>query len=247
MAEPRVVAVVQARMGSTRVPGKVLLPLAGTPVVEHVVGRLRRARRLHHVVVATSTASIDDELAAVLAARGIAVCRGSESDVLERYAQAAREARADVVVRITADCPLIDWVVLDELLVRYGAALARGERDYASNTLERTYPRGLDVEAFSRRALEQAAAEATAAADREHVTRFFYTNPRRFRLAGIRNGSDLSRHRWTLDTAEDYALLAAVFERLGGGGHEPTTAEVLALLRARPDLVALNAHVEQKR
>jgi spore coat polysaccharide biosynthesis protein SpsF len=242
MIAVRIVAIVQARMGSSRLPGKVLLPLAGTSAIGHLLGRLGRSRRLDAVMVATTVDPADDALAAVAERYGAAVFRGDETDVLGRYAGAAEAARADVVARVTSDCPLFDAGVLDAIVAEHGAALARDDLDYASNTIDRTYPRGLDVEVFSRRALLAAAAEARDPVEREHVTQFFRRRPERFRLASfVRAGVPLGNERWTLDTPEDYRFLQAVF----GALRDPIeTDDVLRLLAARPDIRAINAGVE---
>jgi spore coat polysaccharide biosynthesis protein SpsF len=237
-----VVAVVQARLGSTRLPGKVLLDIAGASMLARTVRRLRRARLLDAVVVATSTQAQDADVAREAEALGAGVTRGSETDVLDRYAQAAREAKADVVVRVTSDCPVIDPDVVDLTIAAFRAACPAV--DYASNTLQRSYPRGLDVEVFSAEALARAAREARADAQREHVTPYFYQNPGRFRLVSVVNDQDLSGYRWTVDTAEDLALVRAIYARLSGDAFG--WRDVIALLEAEPDLRALNRDVVQK-
>jgi len=243
----RVVAIIQARMGSTRLPGKVLRPLCGHSVLAQVIGRVQAAEGIDSVLVATSEATQDDIVAAEAARYGAQVFRGSAEDVLSRYHGAALAARADVVVRITSDCPLLDPELLSAMLSRFTQGQAGAEPlEYLSNGLVPSYPRGLDVEIFSVSALARCHAQATLAYEREHVTPHIYRNPARFRIESYTGTPDRSAHRWTLDTPEDWALIEAIYRALGDGRRIFATAEVLALLDARPDLVALNAHVEQK-
>jgi spore coat polysaccharide biosynthesis protein SpsF len=237
----RTVAIVQARMGSTRLPGKVLADIAGHTMLERVIERLRRAESLDEIVVATSTAPADDAVAELCTDLGVPVFRGSEEDVLDRYAGAARASSADAIVRITADCPLIDPEVVDEVVARF-----RRERpDYASNTLERSWPRGLDTEIFARSALEAAEREASEAFERAHVTPFLYQSGGRFRLLSVVGSTDYSAHRWTVDTHEDLAMVRQIFELLGPGG-DFGWPDVIAALQRRPDILDLNRHMEQK-
>ncbi len=238
----KVVAIVQARMGSDRLPGKVLADLDGQPMVERVLRRCDQIAGITDLVVAIPDSPGDDALADHLRRRRRAVFRGPESDVLARYLRAAERYRADVVVRVTADCPFLDPDVSDMVI----AAFLRGAVDYASNTVERTFPRGLDTEVFSLDALRRAADEATDPADREHVTRYIWRHPQRYRLCQVRAEEDLSHHRWTVDTAEDLAFARAVFAELRPLGDRFRYRDVLRILSHRPELVAMNAHVAQK-
>ena len=234
--------IVQARMTSTRLPGKVLLPLAGEPMLTRLIERLRRVRRADGIVVATSTNATDDPIAALCSQLGVPCHRGSEHDVLSRYADAARLHGADVVVRITSDCPLIDPALIDQTI----AAFDEGGSDYVSNMLPPTWPYGMAVEVFSAAALAQAHAEATQAAEREHVTPFLYWHQERYRLRNVASPVDLSHHRWTVDTPEDYALVSRLFDHLMPNRPNFTQADVLALLDAHPDWIAINQHIQQK-
>jgi glutamate-1-semialdehyde 2,1-aminomutase/spore coat polysaccharide biosynthesis protein SpsF len=232
-----IVAIVQARMGSTRLPGKVLADIGGKPMLEHVVSRLSRSRLIHEVIVATSDAKADDRIAEAGTQQNFKVFRGHEKDVLDRYYQAAKSAKADIVVRVTGDCPLIDPEIVDRVIAEYLSE----ECDYASNTLVCTYPDGLDAEVFSFAALEIAWRDGRRGADREHVTPFIRTS-RRFRLRNVE--SDLGRStrhlRWTVDEPRDLEFIRAIYERIGAGKvfgwHE-----VLALLDAEPMLGDFNA------
>jgi spore coat polysaccharide biosynthesis protein SpsF len=202
-------AVVQARAGSTRLPGKVLMSVAGRPMLAFMLERLA-GTHVDRLVVATSTDRRDDAVAEVAAAAGVAVVRGSESDVLARFAMALDTHPADVVVRLTADCPLIDPALVDEVV----AARAAAGADYASNTIVRTYPDGLDVEVLTAGALSTAAAEATDPAEREHVTPFVYRRPERFRLVSVVGPEALGHERWTVDTADDLERVRAIVAQL---------------------------------
>ena len=237
----RTVAVVQARLGSTRLPGKVLLPLAGQPLLSRVMSRAARASSVDDVVVATTTLASDDRIVDLAEREGWPVVRGSETDLLERYVQAARSHRADRVVRITSDCPLIDPGLIDDV----AAALEREAGDYASNTLEpRTYPRGLDVEVVTRDALEVADREDVDAASREHATPFIRRDPKRFRLVRVAGVRDESAHRWTVDTPADYELVRRVYETLGGDDF--TWLDALDVVNANPAWGTGNRGVAQK-
>jgi len=239
------IAVVQARMGSTRLPGKVLLPLAGTTVLGCVVERLSRCGSLRGIVVATSELAQDDPVVEEAERLGVRSARGDADDVLARYCDAARAFGADPVVRITSDCPLIDPGVVDAVV----AAFAAGDCDYASNTIDRTYPRGLDVEVASFAALERARRDASDGYEREHVTPHLYRHPESFRIRSYRDpeGADRSALRWTLDSPEDYAFVRAAYAacpHVKPG--DVRTADLLAALARSPGLAAINADVRQK-
>ena len=236
----KTIAIVQARMGSSRLPGKVLLDLAGEPMLARVLRRVRRARRVDEVLVATTTEARDDAIAAFCVERDWLCFRGSEQDVLDRYYQAATGRRADVVVRVTSDCPLIDPELIDATL----AALDLQQAAYASNVLRRSYPRGLDVEAFTFAALETAWQEDRNPAWREHVTQYLVRHPERFAQTDVADETDHSAFRWTVDTPEDYALVEKIYAHFGAD--EFSWREVLALLARHPDWLALNEHIEQK-
>jgi spore coat polysaccharide biosynthesis protein SpsF len=237
----RVVAIIQARMGSTRLPGKVLKDLAGATVLERVVSRVRRCRLVSDVVVATSAEPADDVILNECQRLGTEAFRGSEQDVLDRYYRAAQQAGAEVVVRITSDCPLIDPEVSDETIQKFLV-----ERpDYASNALERTYPRGLDTEVMTFAALECAWTEARQAYQREHVTPFLYQHPERFKLLSVKGDHDYSQYRWTLDTPEDLEFLRAVYAR--SIDHQDLSwRDVLNIVQREPELAEMNRHIVQK-
>ncbi len=238
---PRVVAVVQARTGSTRLPGKVLLPLAGRPVLDWVVRAARTATGVDQVVVATSTAAGDDAVAAAAARLGVDVVRGSELDVLDRFVQARAATHADAVVRLTADCPLLDPALITQVVAAWRAT---PDLDYVATTLVRTLPRGLDVELVSARGLALADANAREH-HRVHVTSWLYDEPGRCRALGLVVSPDAHDLRVTLDTPQDAELLRALVTALGD--RPPAWRDLVAALRAAPELTALNAGVVQKR
>ena len=231
-----VAVVVQARMGSSRLPGKVLKNIAGRPMLSYQMERLRRVKRADRLVIATSDRPADDALAAFCKKENIDCVRGSEADVLARYHLALERFPADTVVRITADCPLIDPALVDDVIATY-------EPDFVSNMLEKTYPYGMAVEAFSAQALREAHREAKDPAEREHVTPFIWRRPERYRLKSLTMTPNLSGHRWTVDTPEDFELVSRLLKTLKP---QFTLEDVLALLDEHPDWCAINAHVEQK-
>lgn len=233
------VAIVQARMGSSRLPGKVLADIGGTSMLGRVVGRLVAATTIDGVVIATSTHPGDDQVVLEANRLGVDVFRGSETDVLDRYLGAAREARAEVVVRVTSDCPLLDPAVVDLVV-----DALRWDVDYASNTHRRTYPRGLDVEVLYRDTLERIAAAATSVQAREHVTAYVLEQPREFRVRHVCDDRDHSDLRWTVDTPEDLEAVRRIYELIGD--RRMPYRRLVDQVRQHPELSALNAHVVQK-
>lgn len=240
----KIVAIIQARMGSTRLPGKVMKPLVGKPMIYHVVERMRRVASVDEVVVATSVLPAEAPLIAYLESQGIPVFRGDEQDVLARYYEAAKACEADVIVRITADCPLISPTVTGKVISAF--LDSAGQCDYVSNALVRTFPRGLDTEVFSFGALEKAFREATAPSDREHVTSYISRQPDVFRLQGITSDEDNSYLRWTVDEEADLQLVRRIYEALYLTKQVFEYEDVLALLTQRPELSAINRHIRQK-
>jgi spore coat polysaccharide biosynthesis protein SpsF len=243
----KVDAVIQARMGSTRLPGKVLMPLGSAPVLDHVVARCKRSDALREVVVATTTLAEDDAIAQRSERLGVRVVRGSSDDVLSRYAAAVDALRPDAIVRVTSDCPLIDPHVIDDMVARFRTLAEPPSRcDYLSNSLQRTFPRGLDAEVVAGAALLQAAREATAPEEREHVTPFIYRRPERYAIHHWHSPVEAAEHRWTLDTQEDYELLSLIFEALGDAADTAPWRDVLAIVQEHPGWMQINRGVVQK-
>ncbi|HSV31132.1 MAG TPA: glycosyltransferase family protein [Atribacteraceae bacterium] len=208
----KTVIIVQARMTSTRLPGKVLMEVRGKPLLEYQIERLSRVQLVDALVIATTVNDTDQPIVDLCRRLGISYFRGSEDDVLSRYYHAALEQAADTVVRITADCPLVDPTVVDDVIRFYRDHFP--SYDYVANILERTYPRGMDTEVFSFQALEKAHHKAEAPYQREHVTPFINSQPQRFCLGNVRHHEDLSSHRWTVDTIEDFELVQRVIDML---------------------------------
>lgn len=236
----KIAAIIQARLGSTRLPGKVLMDLGGKTVLARVVGRLRRATRVDEIVVATTDSVFDDVIVRECHQIEVSCFRGSENDVLDRYYRAARAFAAGAVVRITSDCPVIDPQIVDETIRVFQQQCG----DYASNVFPRTYPRGLDTEVFTAPALEQAWRDAHASYEREHVTPYFYQHPELFRLVSQRGQVDCSQYRWTLDTNEDLELLHTIYARFGNEDGF-SWREVIQLMEREPELAEVNSRVVQ--
>ena len=227
-------------MGSARLPGKVLMKLVDQPVIQWVYERASRIPGVDGVVVATTASVTDDVLAGWCDAHSIPVYRGSEEDVLERYLECARTYDAEAIVRITADCPLLDPIASGDVVKAF---LEAQPCAYASNTQPTTFPDGLDTEVISREALEVSGREAERPFDREHVTAFVRERPERFPAVSVLCEEDLSEHRWTLDEPRDLAFLAAVVERLRSMHASGSMGEILEILAAEPTLSALNAGI----
>lgn len=227
-------------MGSTRLPGKVMRKIAGRPMIDYVVGRARCIPSVDEVIVATSVLDREAPLVEHLEETEVPVVRGPEEDVLDRYIRAMETHEADAVVRLTGDCPLL----MPEVSERVIQEFLDDECDYASNTLERTHPRGLDTEIVSPDAMRHADAEATKTADREHVTRYIRQHSDRFSLCSITANQDRNDLRWTVDEEADLELMRKMYSELNGldfGYHD-----VLQLLEAHPGWIDINRGVEQK-
>jgi spore coat polysaccharide biosynthesis protein SpsF len=227
-------------MGSTRLPGKVLADIQGHPMLWYVVQRTRAATTLNDVMVATTTQSPDDDIVDFCGQLGVTCFRGSEVDVLDRYYQAALREKADVVIRITSDCPLIDPEIIDKVV----RAFLADESDYASNSLVRTYPRGLDTEVMTFQVLEQAWLRARKPYERAHVTAYIYDKSSDFRLLSVTGGNDYSHYRWTVDTPEDLELVRTIYGRLKGS--DALLNDVIQLLQREPAIADINRAISQK-
>ena len=238
----KVVAIIQARMGSTRLPSKVLEDLAGQPMLARVLNRTRRAKTLDAVVVATTIRSGDDAVVHLCQKEGWRYFRGSEEDVLDRYYRAALVFKADAVVRITSDCPLIEPEIIDRVVNEFLSCYP--EMDYVSNTIVHTFPRGLDVEVVSFYALKKAWQEDDEPASREHVTPYIWRNPNKFKIRNVANEIDYSYMRWTVDTVEDLTFVRKVYEHFQDDAF--TWTEVLHLLEMHPEWLEINRHIQQE-
>lgn len=241
----KTVIIVQARMTSTRLPGKVLKEVLGKTLLEYLIERLRRVKLADEIVIATTINHTDQPIVDLCRRLNVAVTRGSEHDVLARYYEAAKLHHADVIVRVTSDCPAIDPAVIDRVIAFYRDH--PGQYDYVSNSLKQSFPYGMAVEVFPFNALEEAAREAKADPEREHVSPFLYTRPERYRIGQVVYPRNLSHHRWTVDTPEDFELIRLILEALYPVKPEFEMQDVLALLDQHPDWVQINAHVQQKK
>jgi spore coat polysaccharide biosynthesis protein SpsF len=237
----RVVATIEARMTSSRLPGKVLLPALGKPLLELMVERLRRCAHLDEIVIATTQDASSDPLEALAQRLGIGCFRGSEDDVLARVLGAAQAYDADLIVELTGDCPLIDPALVDHVIARH----REGGADYTANVLEKSYPLGFAVQVFPTQVLAEVAELTDDPADREHVSLYIYEHPERYRLRSVVSDHPESAElRLTVDTAEDYELVKTVFEALPGDFGLP---EILDLFARKPELKHVNQHIEQRR
>ncbi|GAE92678.1 spore coat polysaccharide biosynthesis protein spsF [Gracilibacillus boraciitolerans JCM 21714] len=239
----KVVAIIQARMGSSRLPGKVLREVMDKPLLYYQLARVRKSNYLDEIIVATTTLANDDCIVDLCMSQNIKVYRGSEQDVLTRYVEATKEANADIIVRLTADCPLLDPVLIDQLIEVFKR---EQDVDYVSNVINRTYPRGLDIEVFSQEALIKVNQWATSTSYREHVTNYLLEHPEKFRLRNVSNPTDISFHRWTVDTIEDFQLIQHILIALYSGDPYFSFNDVLRLLDDHPEWYQINVDVKQK-
>jgi spore coat polysaccharide biosynthesis protein SpsF len=237
------VAIVQARMTSTRLPGKVLHKVLGKPMLSIQLERIRQVSQIGMVVVATTDNAADDAIEKVAGMENVAIFRGSENDVLSRFHEAANVFDADVIVRLTGDCPLIDPDIIAHVIKTF--LDSRNGCHFVTNAIPRSYPAGLDVECFSKSALETANAEATECYDREHVTPYFYKHPYRFKARSVICDKDLSKERWTLDEPSDFELIKKIIEGLYEQNPKFRMYDILSFLNAHPDLRALNSMVRE--
>jgi spore coat polysaccharide biosynthesis protein SpsF len=231
-------------MGSTRLPGKVMKLVLNKPLLQHQIERLCRSSLADDVVVATTTNDADKPIVSLCRALSIRFFRGPEDDVLTRYFNAATTAKADNIVRVTSDCPLLDPRVVDRVIRYFMENQSR--MDYVSNTLRRTYPRGMDCEVFPMRILQEVNKLATSDSDREHVTSFIYRHPDRYRLGNVACEKDYSQYRWTVDTPEDFALVSMLMKAAHAVRADYTLQNCIDLMEKNPTWAQINAGVIQK-
>ena len=242
MKKPMINIIVQARMSSTRLKGKVLLPVCGKPLLVHVIERIQRVKHKHRLIVATTTDSQDDLIQDIVLKHHVRLFRGDAFNVLKRYKDCCNDYPADVIVRITSDCPLIDPAIIDKALSVY----LEGNFDYVSNTQNRSYPRGMDVEVFSYKSLEYACQHAENEFDKEHVTAYIYNHPQKFNLKSFSAPLDHSFYRLTVDTKEDFQLINTIYEYLYPINASFGLQDILDALKKHPDWAFINQHVRQK-
>lgn len=240
-----IVLIVQARMGSTRLPGKVLKEVLGKSLLEFQIERLLRVRFADNIVIATTTERADQPVVELCSMLAVPVYRGEQENVLRRYQEAAHFAAAEVIVRLSADCPLIDPAVIDQAIRFYLDHYPK--YDYVSNTQIRTFPRGMDVEVFSRKALEEAALHAQKPFEKEHVTPYIYQHPDRFTLGNFVGPKDFSSLRLTVDTQEDFTLIKKILEELYPVHPKFTLEDILELMiQKHPEWQMINQQIKQK-
>lgn len=235
--------IIQARMGSTRLSGKVMKKIEGKTVLDHVIERVKQSKKIDEIIVATTTKNSDSVIEKEALRCGVKSFRGSEEDVLSRYYHAAKENELDIVIRITSDCPLIDPNIMDYMIEEY----LQNDYDMLSNggitPKERSFPRGLDIAIFNFDVLEEAFLNAEKDYEREHVAPYIYENKV---VSYYKNNNDLSDNRWTLDTYEDLKFIEEVYKSLYKGRHNFYMKDIIKLINERPELKAINSHVEQK-
>lgn len=240
----KTVAIIQARMTSTRLPGKVLKNVLGKPLLGYQLERVGRCRTIDETVVATTVNATDDKVVEFVEGEGLRTWRGSEADVLSRYAGAAEMADADLVVRLTADCPLVDPALVDKVVETLRDS--EPSLDFVSNMTPRTLPRGLDAEGIRSTALMAAHHEASARQEREHVTPFLYNNKDRFACRYLLHDPPIEGHRWTVDHPEDFELVRRILEALYPVNPTFTYQDVLALLEQHQDWPLINRGVYER-
>ncbi|MBK8982290.1 MAG: glycosyltransferase family protein [Ignavibacteria bacterium] len=239
----RTIAFIAARMGSERLPGKVLKPLSGIPSLVHIFNILKEVKNLDGYAVVTSVLKEDDEIEKVCIAYGVKCIRGSVHDVLDRFRLAAEILKPDVIVRVTGDDPLMDPEIIEKVISEH----LSGDNDYTSNISERTFPRGMDTEVININVLEKCWRESSDKDDHEHVTLYIRRNPDKFRIKSIKkNGSSAGDIRLCLDTEEDYSLVKIIYEKLYSG-KVIRLEEVLNLLELEPELRHINENIQQKK
>lgn len=234
-----ILGLIQARTGSTRLPGKILMEFCGKPDLYHVYDRTKKSKKIDEIIVATTDKISDDKVFDYCEKEDIKCFRGSEDDVLDRFYQCCKQrglSEKDSVVRITADCPLIDPVIIDKVIEYF----LENDFDYVSNAIEPTYPDGLDVEVFLFSALEKSWKEAKLPSEREHVTPYIRNNESLFKIGSFKNSVDLSHYRWTLDEIEDYRLINIIYEKLYSQDDVFDTEDILLFLKDNPQLNEIN-------
>jgi spore coat polysaccharide biosynthesis protein SpsF len=236
-----IIAILQARMRSSRLPGKVLMDICGKTMVARVIERVKKAEAINKIVIATTKKPDDDEIVNECKKTVDAIYRGSEEDVLDRYYCTAKKYGAHAIVRITCDCPLIEPTIIDRVV----RAFLKESPDYASNTLERTYPRGLDVEIMTKDVLKKAWEEAEKPYERTHVTPYIYQHSKAYNLLSVKNAEDLSVGRWTVDTQEDLLFIREIYSQFKNQ-EDFSWRDVISLLVKNPQLREINGEIQQK-
>ncbi len=233
----KIIAIIQARSGSTRLPGKVLKPILDRPMIIHMLERVKRSKKLNGIVLATTDQTSDDEIAKIVKEFGVPVFRGSELDVLDRFYKAAKEEKTDIVIRLTGDCPLMDPEVIDEVITHFENS--KGKIDYTSTPSN--YPEGLDIEIFPFSALEKSAQNATLPSEREHVSLYIKNHPELFTCSTWKKGeADNSKMHWSVDTENDFEFVKRIFEELYPTNPNFGKDDILKFLEKHPEYLEIN-------
>ena len=243
----KVVCLVQARVGSTRLPGKILKEICGKTILHHEIDRLKKCKEIDEIVIATTDKEDDDKIVNEAKKLSVKYFRGSENDVLSRFYYSAKENNADIIVRVTSDCPCIDFEILDKMLIYFKEKYKEKQVDYLSNTIKRTYPRGYDIEIFTFSALEKSYINAEKEYEREHVTPYIYDKTNNFLKLSFENKEDYSEYRVTLDTIEDFIVIKNIFENLYYKNPYFKLNDVVQYLNNNLHIVDINKHIEQKK
>lgn len=243
----KVVCLVQARVGSTRLPGKILKEICGKTILYHEIDRLKKCKEIDEIVIATTDKEDDDKIVNEAKKLSVKYFRGSENDVLSRFYYSAKENNADIIVRVTSDCPCIDFEILDKMLIYFKDKYKEKQVDYLSNTIKRTYPRGYDIEIFTFSALEKSYINAKKEYEREHVTPYIYDKTNNFLKLSFENKEDYSEYRVTLDTIEDFIVIKNIFENLYYKNPYFKLNDVVQYLNNNLHIVDINKHIEQKK
>lgn len=236
-----IAGIIQARMGSTRLHGKAMIHIMGKPILWHIVERLKKSSLIEKIIIATTTNKEDKTILEFATKHNIECFSGSEEDVLDRFYQVAQKFDVEVIVRVTGDCPLIDPEVVDRAI----ALFINNNLDYVSNTIECTYPDGLDVEVFSKQALTKAWQEAKNFSEREHVTPYIWKHPQIFKIRGIKSEENLSHLRWTIDESQDLKFIKKIYEELYGEDRIFLYKDIINLLKAKPELIKINQGIRR--
>lgn len=239
----KISVIIQARMDSTRLPGKVLMSIEGKPMLWHIVERLKVSQKINDIILAIPDTKNNDELENFARDNNMKYFRGSEGDVLSRYYGTARAFKCDVIVRITSDCPLVDFKIADKAVEGHLGS----EADYTANILKRTYPKGLDVEVLNFNALEKSFKEAKEQSYREHVTLYIRENPEKFKRASLENKENFSHFRWTVDEKEDLEFIREIYKRLYKKGKVFLMPEIIKILEKEPELLEINKNIKRKK
>ena len=239
-------AIIQARCGSTRLPEKIFKDLYGKPILWHVCNRVKQTPLVSQIIVATTNLPEDAVVENFCSTNNIPFYRGSSDDVLSRYYESAKKFNVDIIIRITSDCPVIDPVILNKMIGEFLLQNQNSRVDYLSNSIVRTFPRGLDVEIFSIDTLERTFNEAKLQYEREHVTPYIYQHPEIFKIKNFANDKNFSFYRWTVDTIEDYNLIEQIYKELYPGKNIFLFEDILELFERKPELIGINKSIEQK-